>query len=81
MAGYGDAQSYIETGVMRNYRIIRIIGGSGYKVHVTTASSGLRVIGVFSSEADAMHWIAADQESGPLAQRQGYAGVALLDRG
>ena len=66
---------------MINYRIIKITGQIGYKVHVTNASSGLRVIGVFPSEADAMHWIATDQELRPSAQRQDHAGIALMDQG
>jgi hypothetical protein len=66
---------------MSIYRIIRITGGNGYKVHITTASSGLRVIGVFLTEADASHWIAADQEPHIAMQRQGREAEALLDSG
>jgi hypothetical protein len=65
---------------MSIYRIIRITGGDGYKVHVTYAVSGLRVIGVFPTEADAKHWIATDQEPRPSLQRPEHAGIALADR-
>ena len=60
---------------MINYRIIRCTGQIGYKVDVTNASSGLRIIGVFPSEADAMHWIATDQDS-TVIERQDRAGIA-----
>jgi hypothetical protein len=66
--------------VMSIYSIVRITGGIGYKVHVTYAASGLRVIGVFPTEADAMHWIATDQEPRPSLQRSEHAGVTLADR-
>jgi hypothetical protein len=37
------------------------IGGSGcFKVHVADDAGGLRVVGVFFTEADANAWIAVD---------------------
>jgi hypothetical protein len=66
---------------MSIYRIVRITGGIGYKVHVTHTSSGLRVIGVFPTEADAMYWIATDQEPRPALRRSEHAGIALADSG
>ncbi len=43
------------------YRINALGGGAGYKVQVADTAGGLRVVGVFSNEADARAWIAADQ--------------------
>jgi hypothetical protein len=63
---------------MSIYRIIRITGGIGYKVHVAKVPEGLRVIGIFLTEADARHWIATDQESYSVTQRPDGA---LLDSG
>ena len=37
--------------------------GTGFKVQVTDAAGGLRVVGVFSDEAMAKAWIAADQQA------------------
>ena len=45
---------------MSIYRVNPIGGASGFKVHVTDKAGGLRVVGVFSTEADAKAWIAAD---------------------
>jgi hypothetical protein len=45
---------------MSIYRVNPIRGGSGFKVHVTDEAGGLRVVGVFSTEADADAWIVAD---------------------
>jgi hypothetical protein len=45
---------------MSIYRINPIGGGSGFKVHVADEAGGLRVVGVFLTEADAIAWIAAD---------------------
>jgi hypothetical protein len=53
---------------MSIYRIIRIAGGIGYKVHVTNASSGLRVIGIFLTAADATDWATADREAQSVAR-------------
>jgi hypothetical protein len=46
---------------MSIYRIDPIGGGSGFKVHVTENAGGLRVVGVFLSEADAQAWIVTDR--------------------
>jgi hypothetical protein len=43
------------------YCINPIRGGSGFRVHVVGQAGGLRVIGIFHSEADAEAWIAADR--------------------
>ncbi len=40
------------------YRINALGGGAGYKVQVADTAGGLRVVGVFSNEADARAWIA-----------------------
>jgi hypothetical protein len=45
---------------MNIYRVNPIGGGSGFKVHVADEAGGLRVVGVFLTEADANAWIAAD---------------------
>jgi hypothetical protein len=45
---------------MSTYRITPVGGGSGFKVHVADNSDGLRVVGIFVTEADANAWIAAD---------------------
>jgi hypothetical protein len=45
---------------MSTYRITLVGGGSGFKVHVADNSDGLRVVGVFVTEAEANEWIAAD---------------------
>jgi hypothetical protein len=45
---------------MSTYRISQVGGGSGFKVHVADNSDGLRVVGIFMTEADANEWIAAD---------------------
>jgi hypothetical protein len=51
------------------YCINTLGGGAGYKVQVADSAGGLRVVGVFSNEADARAWIAADQ----AANRAGRA--------
>jgi hypothetical protein len=45
---------------MSRYRVDPIGGTDSFKVHVTDNAGGLRVVGVFSTEADAEAWIAAD---------------------
>jgi hypothetical protein len=45
---------------MSIYRVNPISGTGGFKVHVTDDAGGLRVVGVFLTEADADAWIAAD---------------------
>jgi hypothetical protein len=45
---------------MSTYRIDPVGGSSGFKVHVADNSDGLRVVGIFVTEADANVWIAAD---------------------
>ncbi len=51
---------------MVDYRIIKITGGTGFKVHVTHLAGGLRVIGIFLSETEAMSWIADDRTTTSL---------------
>jgi hypothetical protein len=45
---------------MSTYRVNPIGGSHGFKVHVADGGGGLRVVGVFLSEADANEWIAVD---------------------
>jgi hypothetical protein len=45
---------------MSIYRV-NPVGSGGFKVDVVEESGGLRVVGVFLTEADANVWIAADQ--------------------
>jgi hypothetical protein len=45
---------------MSIYRVNPVGGGSGFKVHVTDETAGLRVVGIFLNEAEANAWIAAD---------------------
>jgi hypothetical protein len=52
---------------MSIYRINPIGGGSGFKVHVADEAGGLRVVGVFLTEADANAWIAADSRMTPAS--------------
>ena len=45
---------------MSTYRVNPIGGSDGFKVNVARSSGGLRVVGIFWTEADANAWIAAD---------------------
>jgi hypothetical protein len=45
---------------MSIYRVNLIRGSGGFKVHVADKSGGLRVVGIFLTEADANDWIVAD---------------------
>jgi hypothetical protein len=45
---------------MSIYRVNSIGGSDGFKVNVARSSGGLRVVGIFWTEADANAWIAAD---------------------
>jgi hypothetical protein len=51
------------------YRINPVGGGIGFKVDVADETGGLRVVGVFSSEADAQAWIATDRQQTDMAGR------------
>jgi hypothetical protein len=46
---------------MNIYRINPVGGGLGFKVDVADETGGLRVVGIFFSEADAQAWIATDR--------------------
>jgi hypothetical protein len=64
---------------MGTYRIIPILGGGGFKVHVTDAHGGLRVIGIFRSEAEAAGWISTDHGAhGANERTQREAAVPAL---
>jgi hypothetical protein len=45
---------------MSIYRVNPIGGSDGFKVNVARSSGGVRVVGIFWTEADANAWIAAD---------------------
>jgi hypothetical protein len=47
---------------MSIYRVNPIGGGNGFKVHVADNQGGLRVVGIFLTEADATAWIDRDRE-------------------
>jgi hypothetical protein len=47
---------------MSIYNVNPIGGSGGFKVHVADDVGGLRVVGVFFTEADAKAWIAVDSQ-------------------
>jgi hypothetical protein len=55
---------------MSIYCIAPIGGSGGFKVHVTDECGGLRVVGVFPSEADAKTWIAGDSGVSDMTDRE-----------
>jgi hypothetical protein len=75
----GSIDGHMKYRMMSIYRIIRISGEIGYKVHVTNASRGLRVIGIFLSEAAASDWINTDRAA--HAPHRDHLVDAMLDRG
>jgi hypothetical protein len=62
---------------MRTYRINLIGGGGGFKVDVADNAGGLRVVGIFVTEADASDWIEADSR---MAEASDQAVRHLLTR-
>jgi hypothetical protein len=53
---------------MSIYRI-NPVGGGGFKVHVADDAGGLRVVGVFPTEADAGAWITVDKGVSEASRR------------
>ena len=45
---------------MSVYRVDPISGSGGFKVQIADDAGGVRVVGVFLTEAEAAAWIAAD---------------------
>jgi hypothetical protein len=62
---------------MSIYRVNLIRGSGGFKVHVADKSGGLRVVGIFLTEADANDWIVADSH---MAEPSVAEGALLLRR-
>jgi hypothetical protein len=54
---------------MNIYQVRPIGAGVGFKVQMTGAREGLRVVGIFPTEADATAWIAGDK----AVARRGFA--------
>jgi hypothetical protein len=54
---------------MSIYRIDPVGGSNGFKVHVADNAGGLRVVGVFSTEAIANAWIIADSSTAEVSDQ------------
>jgi hypothetical protein len=48
---------------MRTFLIVPVGGGTGYKVEVSHPSGGVRIVGGFRSEAEAMAWVAHERSA------------------
>jgi hypothetical protein len=60
---------------MSIYRVNPVGFGGGFKAHVADDAGGIRVVGVFLTEADANVWIAADRNG---AARSDDGGPSLF---
>ncbi len=47
--------------MMRTFLILPVAGGNSYKVEVARPSGGVRVVGGFRTEAEAIAWVAYEK--------------------